>query len=35
MALTRQLGIAEEGITDFDIRFEQNKNQGLVTGERR
>jgi hypothetical protein len=33
MALTRQRGIAEEGITDFDIRFEQNKSQALVTGE--
>ena len=34
MALTRQRGISEEGITEFDIRFEQNKDQGLVSGER-
>jgi hypothetical protein len=33
MALTRHRGIAEEGITDFDIRFEQNKSQALVAGE--
>jgi hypothetical protein len=33
MALIRHRGIAEEGITEFDIRFEQNKDRGLVTGE--
>jgi hypothetical protein len=29
----RQRGIPEEGITEFDIKFEQNKHQGLVSGE--
>ena len=33
MALTRQRGIPEEGITEFDVKFEQNKDQGLVSGE--
>jgi hypothetical protein len=33
MALTRQRGIAEERITEFDIKFEQNKAQGVVAGE--
>ncbi len=33
MALTRQRGIAEERITEFDIKFEQNKAQGVVGGE--
>jgi hypothetical protein len=33
MALTRQRGIEEEAITEFDIRFEQDKDKGLVTGE--
>jgi hypothetical protein len=33
MALTRQRGIAEEAITEFDIHFEQDKEKGLVGGE--
>ena len=33
MALTRQRGIAEEAISEFDIRFEQDKAKGLVAGE--
>jgi hypothetical protein len=33
MALTRQRGIAEEAITEFDIKFEQDKEKGLVSGE--
>ncbi len=33
MALTRQRGIAEESITEFDVRFEQDKEKGLVAGE--
>jgi len=33
MALTRQRGIAEEAITEFDIKFEQDKEKGLVGGE--
>lgn len=33
MALTRQRGIDEERITEFDIKFEQNKAQGIVSGE--
>lgn len=33
MALTRQRGIQEEHITEFDIKFEENKAQGLVGGE--
>jgi hypothetical protein len=33
MALTRQRGIPEEGISEFDVKFEQNKDHGLVSGE--
>ena len=33
MALTRQRNIAEEAITEFDIKFEQDKERQLVTGE--
>lgn len=33
MALTRQRGIAEQAITEFDIRFEQDKEKALVSGE--
>ncbi|MBV9081976.1 MAG: hypothetical protein JOZ62_04815 [Acidobacteriaceae bacterium] len=33
MALTRQRGISEEGITEFDVKFEENKSKGLVGGE--
>lgn len=33
MALTRHRGIAEEAITEFDIKFEQDKEKGLVAGE--
>ena len=32
MALTRQRGIAEEAITEFDIKFEQDKEKGVVGG---
>jgi hypothetical protein len=33
MALTRHRGINEEAITEFDIKFEQDKEKGLVAGE--
>jgi len=33
MALTRHRGIAEEGITEFDIKFEQDKEKGVVGGD--
>jgi hypothetical protein len=33
MALARQRGIAEEAISEFDVRFEQDKEKGLVQGE--
>jgi hypothetical protein len=33
MALTRQRGIAEQSITEFDVKFEQDKGKGLLTGE--
>ena len=33
MALTRHRAIDEGAITEFDIRFEQDKEKGLVTGE--
>jgi hypothetical protein len=33
MALARQRGIEEQAISEFDIRFEQDKEKGLVTGE--
>jgi hypothetical protein len=33
MALTRQRGISEEHITEFDKEFENNKERGAVTGE--
>jgi hypothetical protein len=33
MALTRHRGIAEEAITEFDMKFEQDKEKGLVGGE--
>lgn len=33
MALTRQRGIAEERITEFDVEFERQKEQGVVGGE--
>ena len=33
MALTRHRGIAEESITEFDVRFENDKDKGLVQGE--
>jgi hypothetical protein len=33
MALTRHRGIAEEANTEFDIRFEQDKEKRLVEGE--
>jgi hypothetical protein len=33
MALTRQRNIAEEAITEFDIKFEQDKEKQLVAGE--
>jgi len=33
MALTRHRGIAEGAITEFDIKFEQDKEKGLVVGE--
>jgi len=33
MALTRHRGIAEEDITEFDIKFEQDKEKGLIGGE--
>ena len=33
MALTRQRGIEEQHISEFDIRFEQDKAKGLVSGE--
>jgi len=33
MALTRQRGIEEQAITEFDIKFEADKEKGLVAGE--
>jgi hypothetical protein len=33
MALTRHRSIAEEAITEFDIKFEQDKERELVSGE--
>ena len=33
MALTRNRNIAEEAITEFDVKFEQDKERQLVTGE--
>ena len=33
MALTRHRGIAEQDITEFDIKFEQDKEKGLIGGE--
>jgi len=33
MALTRHRGIAEEAITEFDVKFEQDKEKDLVGGE--
>jgi hypothetical protein len=33
MALTRQRNIAEEAITEFDVKFEQDKDKELVSGE--
>ena len=33
MALARHRGIAEEAITEFDVKFEQDKEKGLVAGE--
>src|SRR5579862_5413581 len=33
MALTRHRNISEEAITEFDVKFEQEKEKGLLTGE--
>jgi hypothetical protein len=33
MFLTKTRDIAEQDISDFDIKFEQSREQGLVTGE--
>jgi hypothetical protein len=33
MALTRQRDVAEQVITEFDIKFEHDKEKGLVSGE--
>ena len=33
MALTRHRGIAEQDITEFDIKFEQDKEKRLIGGE--
>ena len=33
MALVRHRGIAEQEITEFDVRYERLREQGLVSGE--